>query len=169
MSVKLVEIPPVCLAKALVSLLLRRLRLIKQFRNTRIRMPDGSVFRIFRHIGTHPMKSGSDHCVFIVSFKFSRLSHNGNRIASVIPMLIIAGYPGFVQKIYAVNEANGYWQGMYQWKSEAHLARYRRSLVFRVMNKRAIPGSIISLVLPGRELGNFIENHLYDPYATEND
>ncbi len=163
MSVKLKEIPPFCLANALVGLLVRRLRLIKRFRNTCIKMPDGSIFRIFRNIGTNPIKSGPDHCVFIVSFKFSRLSHQANRVASVIPMLIIAGFPGFVQKIYAVNDDNGYWQGMYQWESEEHLARYQRSLVFRVMNKRAIPGSIRSMVLPDRELGHFVESHLNDP------
>jgi hypothetical protein len=166
--VKLKEIPPFCLAKALVSLLMGRLRFLTQFRNTCIKMPDGSIFRIFRNIGTNPVKSGRDHCVFIVSFKFSRLSHNANRVASVIPMMIIAGFPGFVQKIYAVNDHNGYWQGMYEWSSEEHLARYQRSLVFRVMNKRAIPGSIRSMVFQEQELRTFVKNHLCEPDTVKN-
>jgi hypothetical protein len=57
-------------------------------------------------------------------------------------MLLIAGYPGFMQKIYALNPKNGYWQGMYQWKSITHLEAYKKSFVFRMMNKRALIGSV---------------------------
>ena len=63
----------------------------------------------------------------------------------------------FIKKIYAVNTENGYWQGMYQWKSLKHLEEYKKSFVFRIMNKRAIPGSIISFEIENENLINFID------------
>jgi hypothetical protein len=75
-------------------------------------------------------------------------------------MLLITGFPGFVKKIYAVNPENGYWQGMYQWKSLRHLEEYKKSFVFRIMNKRAIQGSINSFEIENENLVNFIDGRV---------
>jgi hypothetical protein len=154
---KIRELPPICLSIALVRLLTRKLRLLQEFRGKTLEVSDGSHFRIFRNISTVPPQQGPAPCVFIVSFKFSRLSHEANKIVSLIPMLLIAGFPGFIQKMYAVNQDNGYWQGMYQWKTEAHMARYQQSFVFRMMNKRAIPDTVHSTVLPGQQLIDYVK------------
>jgi hypothetical protein len=154
------ELPPVCLVIALVRLLSGNLRLLQDYRGEILKASDGSFFRIFRDIANVPQIPGPDPRVFIVSFKFSRLSHGANRVVSLIPMLIIAGFPGFVRKMYAVNQDNGYWQGMYQWKTEAHLARYRQSFVFRMMNKRALTDTVHSTVLPGQQLIHYVKNHI---------
>jgi len=95
---------------------------------------------------------------FSVSFKFSRLSHKTNKIASLIPMLIIAGFPGFIQKIYTLNHASGFWQGIYHWKSKIHLDEYKRSLVFRMMNKRAVKGTVSSCVLNEKGLQIYLRS-----------
>jgi hypothetical protein len=73
-------------------------------------------------------------------------------------MLLITGFPGFTAKIYAVNYKNGFWQGMYQWKSTQHLDEYKKSFVFRIMNKRAIPGSIHSFTIENKIILDFIED-----------
>jgi hypothetical protein len=71
-------------------------------------------------------------------------------------MLLIAGFPGFEKKIYAVNHSNGYWQGMYQWESMERLEEYKKSLVFKVMNKRAKPETIKSFQLENISLDAYI-------------
>ncbi len=73
-------------------------------------------------------------------------------------MLMIAGFPGFVAKIYAVNPEDGYWQGMYQWKSIKHLEEYKKSFVFRMMNKRAIHETIKSVEMTNQNLIDIIED-----------
>jgi hypothetical protein len=136
------KIPPVCLFVALTKLLVGRLKLHRNNIGLNVSTGNADKYAIFRHISVFPIHHSKDNCVFTVSFKFARLTHKANKIASIIPMLLIAGYPGFMQKIYALNPKNGYWQGMYQWKSITHLEAYKKSFVFRMMNKRALIGSV---------------------------
>ncbi|WP_321368444.1 hypothetical protein [uncultured Draconibacterium sp.] len=119
-------------------------------------MKDNNKYKIFRHITVKTNQNNAANAVLVVSFKFARLTHKANKTASIIPMLIIAGYPGFVKKLYAVNAENGYWQGMYQWKSSKYLEEYKKSFVFKMMNKRAISGSINSFEIENENLSNFI-------------
>jgi hypothetical protein len=122
-----------------------------------IEMDDHSNFQVFRHITERRVNFKSKHTVFIVSFKFSHLSHRGNKLASIVPMLLITGFPGFVEKIYAVNHGNGYWQGMYQWESLESLEEYKKSFVFQVMNKRAIPNTIQSVQFENQSLDDVLK------------
>ncbi len=46
--------------------------------------------------------------------------------------------------MYGVNKRNGYWQGMYQWQTTQALEEYKKSLVFKMMNKRAIKSTLSS-------------------------
>jgi hypothetical protein len=158
MASKFRKSPPVCLAISIAGLLTGRLRLSKKYLSCTIQVKDGSEFKIFRHITIRNVNSDSSAIVFIVSFKFAHLSHNANRLASVLPMLIISGFPGFIAKMYAVNTSNGYWQGMYQWKSIRHLEDYKKSIVFRTMNRRAIGNSIKSNDYINQSLTDLVEN-----------
>jgi hypothetical protein len=116
----------------------------------------GARYKVFRNIRTREVDPGLLETVFVVGFKFARLSFKANKLASIIPMLLIAGFPGFRQKIYAVNEQNGYWQGMYQWRSEAHLKAYLKCFVFRMMNRRALEHSISTQIYPGKTIEELI-------------
>jgi hypothetical protein len=149
--------PPVCLAISFFRLAIGKLSLTDLYLDETVLMKDNSEYKIFRHITIKNVENNTENTVFIVSFKFARLSHKANQKASIIPMLLITGFPGFEKKIYAVNHENGYWQGMYQWKSSKYLEEYKQSFVFRIMNKRAIPGSINSFVIENENLTNFIE------------
>ena len=115
----------------------------------------------------HPQSMGSDTCVFVVSFRFAHLSHKANKLASLIPMLLIAGFPGFMQKIYAVDPESGYWSGMYQWRSENDLKAYQKSLVYRMMNKRAVKGSVTSLIMPYSSLNDYIKKQTIIQYQKQ--
>ena len=72
-------------------------------------------------------------------------------------MLIISGFPGFVQKMYAVDHEDGFWQGMYQWRSQNDLEAYQKSFIFRMMNKRAVKGTVTSVTFPDTNLNQFIQ------------
>ena len=145
---------------SIFRLIIGRLRLTNLYIDQVIEMEDDSNFEIFRHIAKKKFNFNSKYTVFIVSFKFSHLSHKANKITSIIPMLLITGFPGFVKKIYAVNHKNGHWQGMYQWESLEYLEEYIRSFVFKMMNKRAHPESIKSIHYENKSLDNFIKEKL---------
>ncbi|MEQ9298340.1 MAG: hypothetical protein RIF33_07250 [Cyclobacteriaceae bacterium] len=120
-------------------------------------MKDDNKYKIFRHVTIKNAQHDTTSAVFVVSFKFAQLSHKANKIASIIPMLLITGFPGFERKIYAVNPENGYWQGMYQWRSLKDLEDYKKSFVFRMMNRRVVAGSIQSFEIENESLLNLIE------------
>ena len=151
------KIPPVCLGISLVRLILGKIRFSKKHLGKNVVMLDGQAYTIFRHVQRHPASESDAPSIFVVRFKFSRLSHQANKIASIIPMLIITGYPGFHIKMYGVNKENGSWQGMYQWESEQALFEYTQSFVYRIMNKRAIQNSISSFELKGERLIDYIK------------
>ena len=152
------KIPPVCLVISLLRLIVGKLRFSKKFIGDSVKMYDGREFIIFRHIRMHPLTPNPENAVFIVNFKFAKLSHKANKIASILPMLLITGFPGFMTKMYAVNLETGYWQGMYQWESLKHLEEYKKSFVFRMMNKRAIKESIQSYDITNQQLTNYINS-----------
>lgn len=162
MSSKLRRHPLTCLIISVFRLLMGRLRLSNQFIGKTLKMDKDSNFQIFRHITNKNVDSNSKSIVFIVSFKFSKLSHKANKLASIIPMLLITSFPGFEKKMYAVNHENGFWQGMYQWKTLKYLEEYKKSFVFRMMNKRAISGSINSFEIENENLVNFINGNMLE-------
>lgn len=157
---KLSKSPLVCLIISIFRLALGRLKLSDSHLGKTLLMQDQNQYRIFRHITIKNDQNTAANTVFVVNFKFARLSHKANKKASIIPMLLITGFPGFVKKIYAFNPENGYWQGMYQWKSSKHLEEYKKSFVFRIMNKRAIPGSINSFEIENQNMSIFIEKYM---------
>lgn len=152
MASKIRKHPLTSLLVSIFQLIIGRLRFSNLYMDQIIVMDDDSNFEIFRHITKKKVTFNSKYTVFIVSFKFSHLSHKANKLTSIIPMLLIAGFPGFVKKIYAVNHKNGYWQGMYQWESLEYLEEYKKSFVFKVMNKRAIPKTIQSIQFENKSL-----------------
>jgi len=149
--------PAVCLCISIIKLVSGKLRYSRKYHGTLVKMDDGHEYTIFRHISNYPIKESKDPTVFIVSFKFARLTHKANKIASIIPMLLITGFPGFHMKMYAVNRNNGYWQEKYQWESKQALEDYKKSFVFMVMNKRVINRSIISIELNNHQLIDYIK------------
>ena len=157
---KLRQIPLACFLISVSRILAGKLKYAKDFTGRSVTMDDGTTFTIFREIKRFPINSQDSECVFIVRFKFKHLSHNANKIASKIPMLLIAGQPGFVAKCYAVNHQNGFWQGMYQWESVKDLEDYQKSFVYRMMNNRAVPETIQSEVFPNQKLDEFVQNRM---------
>jgi len=135
------EHPVVCIAVSIYRLILGNLKFSKQSIGKELEFND-EKYTVFRHVKNKSNEIETDSCYFMVSFKFSHLSLKMNQLTSIIPMLMITGFPGFINKMYGENEKNGHWLGSYRWQSKAHLERYKRSFVFRTMKKRAIPSTL---------------------------
>lgn len=140
--IKIRYTPIICLLVGIIKLLTGQLNLSDNQEGTEYITKQGNVFRIFRNISSRNKFLFQDTVVFIVNLKFANLSHKTNKKISIIPILLIAGHPGFVEKLYAVNEENGYWQGIYEWKSKQDLDAFKQSFVYRMMKKRALSHSI---------------------------
>lgn len=153
------KLPLLCLVVSILRLLTGKLKISRQYIGSTITVDDGQRFTIFRHVTIHPLTENKAVITFIVRFKFARLSYKANKLASIIPMLLITGFPGFEKKMYAVNKDTGFWQGMYQWKSREHLQDYENSFVYRMMNKRAIKDSISVVVTEDITLANYLKKH----------
>ncbi len=160
MSVK--KNPIICLLISLGRVLIGRLKYSNEYIGTTLKMENGEAYQIFRHVKSVSKSHDEHSSVFIVNFKFARLSHNANRFVSQLPMLLITGFPGFQVKMYAVNHENGYWLGIYQWESKHALDAYKQSFVLRIMNSRAREGSVTYYELDQYRLTDFIEEHKMD-------
>ena len=154
--------PFVCLLLSLGRVLIGRLKYSKEYVGTTLKMENGEAYHIFRHIRSVPQSHNEQGSVFIVNFKFARLSQNANRFVSQVPMLLITGFPGFRVKMYAVNHESGYWLGIYQWESKHALDAYKDSFVLHIMNRRAIDGYVTYHELDHHRLTDYIEEHKID-------
>ncbi len=154
--------PLVCLLLSLGRLFVGRLRYSNEYVGTTLKVENGEEYYIFRHIRAVSQPHNEQGSAFIVNFKFARLSQKVNRFVSQFPMLLITGFPGFRVKMYAVNQENGYWLGLYQWESKHALDAYKQSFVLRIMNSRALYGSVTYRELDQYRLTDFIEEHKID-------
>jgi len=146
--------PPICLIVAVCRWLRGRLHFSTKYLGKTIVTGDGQRFTVFRHMNLRKENVSSDDspAVFAVRFKFAKFSYRTNRILSCIPIPFIAGFPGFRDKVWMVNEENGYWQGVYQWDTARCAEDYKNSFVLGMMTRRAIPETISYQIMPKTSL-----------------
>ncbi len=156
------RLPFICFLATIGNALRGRIHFVKTYQGNTLRMDDGQQFTVFRHMVLDKSANHSEitPTVFIVRFTFAVLSQQANRMASLIPIPLIAGFPGFREKIWMANEQTGSWQGVYQWESEQAADAYQHSFVLGIMNKRAIPESLSYTMLPKTRLSEYIRTHV---------
>ncbi len=151
--------PPMNLGRSFIRIAKRSQYFSRQNSEQVWEMNDGKKFTEFRYLRTKKLtESTGEETVFIVRFRFKRHSFNFNRWASLIPIPLIAGTSGFQEKMWSVDKSDGTWQGMYQFETAQAVMDYRHSLVFRIMNRRAVSESLEYTVLPGTILSEFLQN-----------
>ncbi len=162
------RLPPVCALVALLNVLLGRLEFERRYVGRELVMEDGRRFRVFRHLTLRGSGAGSPKppVVFVIRFRFARLSQDLNRWLSLIPVPLIAGCPGFRHKLWTVDEQSGHWQGVYEWESAAAVREYRGSFVLRLMNRRVESESISYTVMEGIHLADFVKQRTDDESCT---
>ncbi|MBN1781532.1 YdhR family protein [bacterium] len=142
--------------RSLFNLIAGRLTFPGEYRGRTVKMEDGSEFRIFRHMHLESGHASPGESILIVRFKFRRFDHRTNIRLSRIPVLPIAGYPGFRDKLWMIDQESGFWQGIYQWENPDALERYKKSFILHVMNKRADAASISYRTVQNKNFEEFI-------------
>lgn len=98
--------------------------------------------------------------ILIVRFKFNKFSHQINKRLSNIPILLIAGFGGFKEKLWMIDEQSGFWQGIYLWENKEAIEEYKDSFVLKIMNKRAKPDTISYKIINNTNLDEFIKSKI---------
>ena len=156
---RLRRLPPVCVLVAALQGLRGRLGFQHRHVGRVLVTEDGQRLRVFRHLARREgsEQAGSSPAVFVARFRFRRFSQRLNRLLSLIPVPLIAGYPGFRHKLWMADEATGTWQGVYEWESPEAVKVYRSSLVLALMNRRADATSISYTMLQDTRLDDFVD------------
>ena len=146
--------------RAIYYLIISKLQFPSTYTNKIVRTDDGKEFKIFRHMHLKSSNQSENGSIFIVRFKFKKFSHNANIRLSRIPILLIAGFPGFIDKLWMIDWETDYWQGVYQWENIEAIENYKKSFVLKMMNKRAVEKSISYQIIKDRTIDDFIESKI---------
>lgn len=122
-----------------------------------LKMKDGGNFTVFRRLKVDGEYEDHDNiAVFKVRFKFKSLSTQANKRLSIIPVPFLIGMKGFREKIWTINESTNDFQGIYQWSSKEMAARYPETFIFKLMTKRAAPGTVSYEIIPNTDLTYYV-------------
>ena len=124
-------------------------------------MDDKQPFEIFRHLKVDSKADDkSNSAVFIVRFKFKNFSIDKNKKLSIIPTPFLTGIKGFRAKFWTINKKTNTFQGIYQWSSKETAEKYPDTFIFKLMTKRATPGTVSYEILPKTGISEFIKLHI---------
>ena len=146
--------------RAIYCFIISKIHFPSNYKNKTVRMKDGLEFKIFRHMCVKSDSQSETGSIFIVRFKFKKFSHKANIRLSRIPILLIAGFPGFRDKLWMIDWKTDYWQGMYYWESVEAIEKYKKSFVLGIMNKRAIDDSISYEIIKDRNINDYLQSIL---------
>ena len=122
-----------------------------------IEMKDGQNFRIFRRLQIDgKSENHNDKTIFKVKFRFRNLSPETNKRLSIIPAPFLMGMKGFREKVWTINEKTNEFQGIYQWSSQEAAEDYPDTFIFKLMTKRAAPGTVSYEILPNTDLSEYL-------------
>ena len=120
-------------------------------------MEDGQKFTVFRRLKVDGnVDKHDDLAVFKVRFKFKNLSTGANKRLSIIPAPFLMGMKGFREKDWTINENTNDFQGIYQWSTKETAERYPHTFIFKLMTKRAAPGTVSYEILPNTDLSEYL-------------
>ena len=120
-------------------------------------MEDGQKFTVFRRLKVDGQGDNHDNqAVFKVRFKFKNLSTGANKRLSIIPVPFLMGMTGFREKYWTINEKTNDFQGIYQWSTKETAERYPDTFIFKLMTKRAAPGTVSYEILPNTDLSEYL-------------
>jgi hypothetical protein len=132
----------------------------EEYSGAYLKMEDGQAFRVFRRVKVDGRgDSFDDLAVFRVRFQFKNLSNSANRRLSVIPAPFLMGMKGFREKCWTIDEDANLFQGIYQWSSREAAEGYPDTFIFRVMTKRAAPGTVSYAIIPNTEISAYLRAH----------
>ena len=150
----------ISIIRSIFYLLFLRLSFPKIYLDKGIKMEDGLKFQIFRHMKLKVKNESDKKSIFIVRFKFKKFSHKANIRLSIIPIMLIAGFPGFRDKLWMIDYETDYWQGLYQWETEESIKKYQNSFVLGLMNKRSDASTLEYKIIPKKDIEQYLNEHI---------
>ena len=150
----------VSIIRSIFYILFQRLSYPKTYLDEEIIMEDGLKFKIFRHMSLKVKNESDKKSIFIVRFKFKKFSHKANIRLSRIPIMLIAGFPGFRDKLWMIDYETDYWQGLYQWETEESIKKYQNSFVLGLMNKRSDDSTLEYKIIPKKDIRQYLNEHI---------
>lgn len=136
------------LLKTLEYVLTRRLHFKRQRLGQIVTADDGQSYTIFREIVVKPRPDQPEKpgAVFILRFRVANLSPRQNRLFSLLPIPLYAGFPGFRSKLYTIN--GSCCQSIYEFDTVQDAEAYARSAALRFITWRSAPGSVSQQIVP---------------------
>ena len=129
----------------------------KEYVGDVLTMEDGQMFTVYRRLKVDGKGDNHDDlAVFKVKFKFKNLSTGANKRLSIIPAPFLMGMKGFREKNWTINENTNDFQGIYQWSSREMAERYPGTFIFKLMTKRAAPGTVSYEIIPNTDLSEYL-------------
>jgi hypothetical protein len=139
------------------NLLLGKVHFPEELVGTELTMEDGLKFSVFRRLKvTSNDNNPESPAVFKVRFKFKNLGISTNKRLSIIPAPFLVGMDGFLEKDWTINDETNEFQGIYQWSSTEAAERYPDTFIFKLMTKRAVPGTVSYEILPNTDLSGYL-------------
>lgn len=142
-TMELKTLPPVAAMTGLARTLAGRVHFNRNRVGDELILENGERHRVFREVRVDPgrMVPPESTVMLTLRFQFARFSQVINQRLSLLPVPVIIGMPGFLQKTWTVCDESGYSQGIYVFASAKQADAYRQSLVVRVLKKRTVKGS----------------------------
>ena len=136
-------LPPAAALVGLGKMITGRIRFKGADPGTKFILADGQRHRVFRIMqsGPGPEIPGGSAVRLTIRFRFARFSPRTNQSLSLIPVPVIAGMPGILQKVWTYCAETGYSQGIYRFTSKALAEAYLGSPVVSVLKHRAEKGT----------------------------
>jgi hypothetical protein len=135
-----------------------RVHFPEEYVGAKLKMEDGKIFTVLRRLQVEGKNDNSDgYAVFKVRFKFKSLKFETNKRLSMIPAPFLMGMNGFHEKYWTFNEETDYFQGIYQWESKEIAEKYPDSFIYKLMTKRAAPGTLAFEIIPEMDISKYIQ------------
>ena len=135
-----------------------RVHFPEEYVGKNLKMEDGKTFTVLRRLQVKGENNDTNgYAVFKVRFKFKSLKFETNKRLSMIPAPFLMGMGGFCEKYWTFNEDTGYFQGIYQWESKEIAEKYPDSFIYKLMTKRAAPGSLSYEIIPNTDISKYIK------------
>jgi hypothetical protein len=143
--------------RILISRLINKeARFLKKTIGKSVIMENNKKYQIIRDLMIdHSNDNKESLAVFMVSFKFSGFPLSINKRLSLIPTPFLIAQKGFKRKIWLFND-DGDFMGIYQWASYDDAVNYPKTLIFRILTKRARKGSLNYELSPNTEIDSYI-------------
>ena len=135
-----------------------RVHFPEEYVGKNLKMEDGKTFTVLRRLQVKGENNDTNgYAVFKVRFKFKSLKFETNKRLSMIPAPFLMGMGGFREKYWTFNEDTDYFQGIYQWESKEIAEKYPDSFIYKLMTKRAAPGSLSYEIIPNTDISKYIK------------